>query len=353
LRQSIALLSAGLAFRGGGSLRNEALARTAALISEVILPDGGAMDRSPKTLIDLLADLLPLRAAMEASRIAIPQGLNAAIERALPMLRMLCHGDQGLAVFHGVEQTRAEMVRAIFEQDEVRGQPLSQAPHSGYCRMEEGHSAVIVDCGAASICDSPLAFEFSDGPQRIAGSCGVPANASPDWLAAARSSAAHSTLQWDGTENGSRAAAELVSSSEGSLVKARNECSEFTHARELFLASSGHDFRGEDRLEGLNAPADFVIRFHLSPSIKASANRKGEAMLLLPSKDAWQFSVRGGAMALEESIYLAAPTGPRRCQQIVIRGNTEAGPKINWAFRKLERQPRRNDHTAASPPLPF
>ena len=372
LRQSIALLTAALALRGGGSLRSDAFAHTASLIASIILPDGGAVDRSPKTLLDLLTDLVPLRAAMEAQRMAIPHSLNAAMERAIPMLRMLCHGDDGLAVFHGVEYTSAPAVRAIFEHDVARGQPLSHASHSGYCRMTQGQSAVVADCGAPSICDSALAFEFSDGPQRIVGSCGVPANASPAWRAAARTSAAHSTLQFDDggiqkffsrkTARGqpSPVTAELADSPQGTMVKARSAVHAargLIHHRQFFLASSGHDLRGEDRIEAIKQDllsTNFTIRFHLHPSVKASANRRGAAIiLLLPNRDAWQFSARGGAMTLEESIYLASGAGPRRCRQIVISGTAGGSGKINWAFRKLERKTRHTEAAGASPRLPF
>lgn len=354
LLQSLALLNAGLAFRGGGSLRDDALARAASLVAAVFLPDGGPFDRSPKTLLDLLADLVPLRTVMAAQRIAMPYGFHAALERALPMLRMLCHGDGGLAVFHGVERTSVSLAQAILEYDAVQGQPLSHAAHSGYCRMSEGEALVIADCGPPSICDSALAFEFSHGVQRIVGSCGVPANASPEWLAAARSAAAHSTLQLEDESLRGEISAGVVASPEGSLVKARNISSNLSHTRELFLASDGCDFRGEDHIEPLaqSSPSTFSLRFHLHPSVKASANRKGAAiMLLLPNKDAWQFSARGGALALEDSIYLAG-NGPRHSRQIVIRGSTAAAPRIRWAFRKIER-PTKNSEAPPVPRLPF
>ena len=369
LRQSIAVLTAALAFRGGGGLRSDALSSSASLITSVILPDGGPADRSPKTLLDLLADLVPLRAAMEARRIGVPHGLNAAMERAIPMLRMLSHGDDGLAVFHGVERTSIGTVQAILAHDVVQGQPLAHAAHSGYCRLKQAQSVVIADCGAPSVCDSALAFEFSHGEQRIVGSCGVPANASRAWQEAARSSAAHSTLQLDNGGNPNlptrkptggkpgQVTAEFLETPQGTLVKARSGVhARLIHTREFFLASDGQDFRGEDRIEpreqGL-PPENFTIRFHLHPLVKASANRRGAAIiLLLPNKEAWQFSARGGVMALEESIYLAG-SGPRHSQQIVIRGTTETTPRINWAFRKVERPAKHNETQGAAPRLPF
>jgi len=150
--------------------------------------------------------------------------------------------------------------------------------------------------------------------------------------------------------------AELVESPHGMLMKACSAFPRLIHAREFFLASDGHDLRGEDRIESLdpNTPlVNFTIRFHLHPAVKASANRKGAAIiLLLPNKEAWQFAARGGVMTLEESIYLAG-SGPRHSQQIVIRGITEMTDRINWAFRKIERQARHSETAEASPRLPF
>ncbi len=379
LRQSIAVLTAALAFRQGDSLREDVLKRTAALSSLVILPDGGHIDRSPKSLLELLADLAPLREAMERQRIAVPPEINGAMERALPMLRMLCHGDGGLAVFHGVDNTAAALVRAVTEHDRSLGRPLSQAPHSGYCRMAQKSALVIVDCGAASMCDSGLAFEFSDGPRRIAGSCGMPPHASAAWREAARQVAAHSTVEIDGQSSergqsflarwpwrkaGTPIETELIASPGGTLVKARSSAHAaawgMIHARELFLAASGQDFRGEDRFSlcdpstGDWPDIGFAIRFHLHPSVKASADRKGsEIMLLLPNKDAWQFSARGGLLSLEGSIYLVANGTPRGCQQIVIRGVAGGPERVNWAFRKLDRRARTAVPAEEPPRLPF
>ena len=123
------------------------------------------------------------------------------------------------------------------------------------------------------------------------------------------------------------------------------------------LAAGGHDLRGEDRFDNIHREEcgrQFTIRFHLHPSVKASADRRGAAiMLLLPSKAAWQFSARGGTMTLEESIYLAGSAGPRRSQQIVIRGLAGKPGRVNWAFRKLDRQIRHSAAKETTPQLPF
>jgi uncharacterized heparinase superfamily protein len=379
LQQWVAVLHAALAFRGAAVLRDRALSSLARLAPSLILPDGGSFDRSPRSLLEFLSAVLPLRAVLGVHGLAVPRPLDQAIERALPMLRMLCHGDGGLAVFHGVEQVDAGTVRSVLEADTSRSTATPFAPHAGYCRMNRGTAVAIVDCGPSAVCDSGLALEFSDGAQRIVVSCGMPANASPAWREAAASPAAHSMLQIDGggirgppsflarRARGAPAnpiAVECIASPHGTLVKAQSAAHApawgIEYRRELFLADGGGDLRGEDRF----APADrrerdrplapFAIRFHLHPAIKASVDRKGEAvLLLLPGKEAWQFSARGGALSVEDSIYLSDPAGPRRCRQIVIRGLAGRPERVNWAFRKLSR-PGRNTEARETPPrLPF
>jgi uncharacterized heparinase superfamily protein len=142
----------------------------------------------------------------------------------------------------------------------------------------------------------------------------------------------------------------------GTLISARNAARP-EHRRELFLAANGGDFRGEDSFEtaGRDRPdLGFTIRFHLHPAVKASVDRKGSSiMLLLPNRTAWKFSSRGGAMSLEESIYLASSAGPRGSQQIVIRGMVGWPGRVNWAFRKLARKSKSIARTGRPPRLPF
>ena len=361
LLQAVALLNAGLAFRGGEGLRDRALGLCAALTPSLILPDGGPADRNPASLLAFIGDFLPLRLSLEKQRANLPRELHGALERALPMLQMLCHGDDGLAIFQGVSRVDSRLVRAMLALDTVQGRPLAHAPQSGFCRLTQAAANVIADCGKPAQCDSVLAFEFSEGPHRIVTSCGQPEAASPAWKAAASLAAAHSTLSL-GNEGYDRVhsfftrrarrlpadpvGADVIASPHGTLLKAWNArratASGLVHHRELFLAAGGQDFRGEDRLErsdrrGSDWPAvSFSIRFHLHPTVKASLDRKGTSVaLVLPNRDVWQFSARGGGLSLEDSIFLATGGPPRVCEQIVIRGMAGRPERVNWAFKKL------------------
>ena len=76
-------------------------------------------------------------------------------------------------------------------------------------------------------------------------------------------------------------------------------------------------------------------------------------VLMLPNKTAWQFNARGGIMSLEDSVFLGDALGPRKTQQIVIRGSTETTGPLNWALRRVEKSAAANSERVEMPQLPF
>lgn len=344
--QAVALQYASLAFRGSESLRDQANAKLCTVINEVILPDGGHVSRNPEALLEILLVVIPIRDAMVAKREAVPKALGTAIERMFPMLRMLSHGDRGLSNFQGAGATEMAGIKTLVEHDTIAGRPLLCAPHSGYCRLSHRSGLLIMDTGVPGECNSPLAIEFSDGPHRIFNNCGMPGSATDDWRSAAADIAAHNTVEIASFESGAKnsPAAEVISSPQGSLINGANEISgrsgRVSHHRSVFLSQTGNDLRGEDRIScatSQNAPPgplDYTIRFHLHPGVKATLTRKEtRIVIMLPNKTAWQFNARGGTMSLEDSVFLGDAPGPRKTQQIVIRGTTDSASPVNWALR--------------------
>ena len=366
LLQAMALQYASLAFRGSATLRDYANAKFCASINQVVLPDGGHVSRNPQMLLEILLDIIPLKNAMMAKHEAVPQPMNAAIERMFPMLRMLSNGGRGLSNFQGSGTPDAGSIMAVLEHDQAAGKPLLVAPHSGYCRLAHRSGLLIVDAGVPKKCNSPLALEFSDGPHRIFSNCGMPHSASAAWQKAAADIAAHNTVEVSAYSVGTQNApsVEVITSPQGSLLNCSNEISgragKISHQRNIFLSQDGNDLRGEDRiiLLGSKDPAlkdlDFTIRFHLHPDVKASSTRKGtRIVIMLSNRTAWQFSARGGAMTLEESVFLGEEAGPRKSRQIVIRGSTGNSSPVKWALRRLEKQAAAEKVAEAAPRLPF
>ncbi len=362
---AIALTELGLCADGFGKLQRQA---TRILVEEIgtqILADGGHVSRNPCILADLLLDLLPLRQAFAARGTTVPPTLLNAIDRMMPMVRTFRHGDGSLALFNGMGVTQPEKLATVLAYDDVRGQPLTNAPYSGYQRLEGGPAVLIMDSGrppplsfAQRAHAGTLAFEFSVGPQRFIVNCGAP---DPNQIAArqaARATAAHSTLVL-ADRSSSRFAATTplyrwlggailagpnhvpVARSQGpdgTLVEASHDGYlsrlGFIHHRRLFLAADGDRLDGEDRLSrgvqnaseqgAAAAHQPFAIRFHLHHALRLQLIRHGAAAFIaFPTGELWIFEAGGHPIEVEESIYFASAEGPRRIEQLVLRGHTK------------------------------
>ena len=89
---------------------------------------------------------------------------------------------------------------------------------------------------------------------------------------------------------------------------------------------------------GRAGTAQAVIRFHLAPGIRASRAQGGRVvMLVLPNKEAWQFSAAPAEAQLEDSVFLATADGMRRTEQIVLTIRSGETPVVRWRFERLAR----------------
>ncbi len=373
LMSAIAMVYTTYGTTGLEGLQKTALGRLSYELDQQILPDGGHVSRNGQTLVDLLVLLIPLRDALNNALLEIPGPMNAALERMLPMLRLLTHSDGGLAVFNGVAATSAGSIKAVLDRDLVRGRPLGIAPQSGYCRIVQGAASIVMDTGMppapgrnpAAAC-SPLSFELCDGAHRIVVNCGSRQGADARWRTASRHTCAHSTMTLGELDtstvidnfftarlfntpalitNGD-VEAEIRSEDHGSIISARHSAYArifgLAHERQLFLDASGTDLRGADRMVAASPASaaafgpEFAIRFHLHPSVKATLSRDGASiMLVLPNKVGWRFSARGGILSLETSVYLPDSKSPRPTEQIVISGVAGRPERIVWAFKRI------------------
>jgi uncharacterized heparinase superfamily protein len=359
----------GLCAPGCEAFQRSGTERLATEIKLQILTDGGHISRNPQQLIDLLLDLLPLRQAYAARGVPVPEPILNAIDRMMPMLRLFRHGDGTLALFNGMGLTAPELVATILAYDDARAQPLSNAPYSGYQRIEAGASVVIVDVGAVppqafstQAHAGCLSFELSSGFQRIVVNCGAPEVSRANAREAARATAAHSTLIIDDTSSCRFAAHaglqkwldDQILSGPAAVLTERAQTGGFTtlklshdgyltrfgliHTRELSLAEDGATLEGRDALEdgGKTKPdaAPYALRFHLHPRVKARLVGNDMAVLLdLPGDDRWLFQA-DAPLVLEPSVVFATSGGPRPTVQIRVAGDSADRSVIHWAFRK-------------------
>ncbi len=359
-----------------------------------ILPDGGHISRNPGALIELLVDLLPLRQLFFSRHLQPPAALNNAIDRMMPMQRFFRHADGNFAQFNGMGPTPVDLLATVLAYDDARGAPVSNAPHSGYQRIDAGDSALLMDTGhppplalsqeAHAGC---LSFELSWKAHRLVVNCGLPAVNKENWRQVARATAAHSTVTFNDASSCRflesvplrrlLAGSPIVSGPrnvsvtredklDGALLTASHDgyagAYGAIHHRTLQLSPDGRVLDGEDSIApaaGAAFPAskgdEFAIRFHLHPSIKANRLSEGRGViLLLPDKELWTFSSYGDAVDLEESVYLSGPDGPRRTVQIVIYGHARNQAKIRWTFRHTPPAPAGSrPERADEPELPL
>jgi uncharacterized heparinase superfamily protein len=380
LQAVIALNYATLCMQGqSGYLRSHARRLIEELRSQ-ILPDGGHISRNPGALIELLVDLLPLRQLFSARHLQPPQALNNAIDRMMPMLRFFRHADGNFGQFNGMGPTPVDQLATVLAYDDARGAPVSNAPHSGYQRIDAGSTALLMDTGrppplalsqeAHAGC---LSFELSWNRHRLVINCGLPAVNKENWRQVARATAAHSTVTFNDASscrflesNRLRRllfGAPIVGGPRDVRV-AREDTAEATqltashdgyaaafaviHHRSLRLSADGRTLDGEDSFmpaAGGTLPVDkgdeFAVRFHLHPSIKANRLSDGRGViLLLPDRELWTFTSYGETMRIEESVYLSGSDGPRRSVQIVIYGHARSEATVRWNFH----------HTPSAPP---
>ena len=330
-------------------------------LSVQILPDGGHLSRSPSLQLQVLQDLIDMRAVLRAAQIEVPGALKASIERMAPMLRFFRHGDRRLALFNDSLEEDGILIDLVLTRSETKGRAPSHAPDTGFDRLQAFKSLVLVDTGRPPprgfdehAHAGMLSFELSHERERIIVNCGAYRGPKPNWWRVARASAAHSVLVVADTNS-------LEIRADGTLGRSPNlvarECAEHegqqwvsaTHngyrerfglfyARQLFLSADGEDLRGEDRLTGLPG-ATFAVRFHLHPSVQASLARDGSAALLrLSSGIVWRLRAAGAEISLGESVYLGSGEA-RKTQQVVLSGNVPAGgTAVRWAIR---REPRK------------
>ncbi len=329
-----------------------------------ILPDGGHLTRSPSVQLQVLRDLIDIRAVLRAAKLDVPAALQEAIEKMAPMLRFFRHGDRRLALFNNSIEEDPDLVDLVLTRSESRGHAPPQAPHSGFQRLAAGKTLAVVDTGKkppsgfdGAAHAGTLSFELSHGRDRIVVNCGGYRGSKPAWRRLSRASAAHSVLVVDDTN-----AVEVLA--DGSLGRGPGAVSceraeedghqwiaaahngyrrrhGVTYARELYLAADGDDMRGEDRLTGRSGVA-FAVRFHLHPSVAPALAADGNgAVLRLPGGAAWRLRAVGAEMSLAESVYLGSGE-VRPTQQIVLTGTTgRDGATVRWAIKREPAVPGR------------
>ena len=361
-------IAAGVALGHDGDRLQALVDRLDATVREQVLPDGGHRARSPRAQLTVLAGLVDSRAALRAAGRESTGGLDEAIGRMTGVLRMMRHGDGGLALFNGATEGTVWRIDSLLARTESKARAIASATDTGFERLTAGRAVAIMDTGVPTAEENlvhagSLSFELSVGKERLIVNCGA-APADPRWEAALRATAAHSALVVDDT-NSSEIAADGALGRRPTRVRVERweadgavwveaehdgyaETHGVTHRRRLYLAAGGDDLRGEDVLTYAGGPgarpAEAVIRFHLHPRVAASVVQNGAAALLRTASGAgWRLRSAGGALQLQDSVYFGDRGTLQRCRQLVLAMpagavRDDGSLTIKWALRREERR---------------
>lgn len=370
LRLQIALAMAAIAMPSSpAAIRRQGLKLDRELERQ-ILSDGGHASRSPRLVLDLLLDLLPLRQTYINLGHDIPQRLIPTIDRMYPALRFFRHQDGDLALFNGASATPATELLAVLRYDETSGKPSKSLPYLNYHRLSAADTTVIVDTGAPTTAQAAhaahagcLAFEMSAGRHRYIINAGSPKFAGRSYRTLARATAVHSTVTLNETSS-----AKLSKSPFGATVmdpfnvlncerRDDNQGNDwlsathdgylasfgYLHAREIGMNVKGTKIKGHDQFllaDGASrarySELSATARFHIHPSISLSRIDDETVLMDAPDGDAWLFTAPGLAVEIEEDIFFADVSGVRETEQLSITFTLPMVTEIRWMLKRAE-----------------
>lgn len=362
------LVAAGLLVQGGVPRVARGESGLARALSTAQFEDGGLISRTPAEQVLLVDRLALLRAAYFAAKQSLPETIEAAAAAALAALHGVTMGDGALSSWQGGNPGDPAKLHALVEGCGLRARPLRQARGWGYHRMSALGTVIVIDAAppppakmAETGCASTLAFEMSDGAQRLVINCGgpgpLPTSLPPDLTEGLRTTAAHSTLIISDTNS-------TAILPDGSLGKGAedvtvdrsedNDCSRLeathdgyvrgfglTHKRSLMLGNDGKEIRGADQMiqkgrRKIRDAAPYAIRFHLAPGVEPTITADGMGAILRSSgAPPWNFRVRGANLSVEESLMIDGRGQAVPTTQLVIQGEVAAiGGEVAWQFRR-------------------
>lgn len=371
LRVRIALAASSVALPASNrKIRNAAHGLDSELDRQ-ILPDGGHISRNPRTGLELLLDLLPLRQTYVNLGHDLPSRLIPAIDRMYPALRFFRHQGGELALFNGATTTLANELMSVLRYDETAGKPFKALPNVNYHRLAVEDVVILIDTGVPLSAEMSktahagcLSFEMSSGRYRYVINSGAPRFAGDHYRQLARATAAHSTVTVNDTSSSriskSSVAGPILIDGVSETTVDRFDGAEggeglrathdgykepfgLIHQRTIHLNSTGTLIRGKDRLmtEEVGDPDassedTAVIRFHIHPQIDIKLVDKHEARLTAPDGDTWSFTTVDAEISIEDDVFFADPSGLRASRQIELAFRVAQQPEIYWVMTRSQ-----------------
>ena len=346
-------------------------------VASQLLADGGHQSRSPETLLNALCELVLADSALTRAGGAASPMLRTAIGKMANMVRFLSLGDGAMACFQGGGEGRASAVTNALAAAGAEARRFGYASQSGYQRWQSGDLTLLMDVGAppppafaARAHAGALAIEFSCGADRVFVNVGAGRELDPEWRAAARATAAHSTLIVSDSlsspfaeprrgrsaayPTGPQVHMKRTEDDTGVWVEAQHDGYKqqfnLVTRRAIFMDNLGRKIWGLEQLSrpltqkagGQGRMIPFAVRFHLHPACRAMPAEHQMVGVETPNGSRWRFRT-DAEWRLEESIYLGADLKPQRTQQIVLEGaalsngdGEETTNRVRWTMARVD-----------------
>ena len=322
-------------------------------LSRQILSDGCHFQRNPKIHVNVLMDLLDIRAILNSTKKNVFFDLQNAIKNMSVAYLFFLHKDNSLANFNGTDNVnQKEIKNVISEIPKLKKNPRELA-ESGFQRIDTKDTTLILDCGVpknydatykAHSCSTTFELSYKKNKIIINGLSGLDEKIN-------RTTAAHSTLTLNNTnaykilknEHLSRVPEKLkvkrVERYEANVIEIENygykNQYDAVHKRLIYVDKEGLDIRGEDNIY---CPMEitFDIRFYLDSTIKTLLINNGKNILLkLKSGVGWKFSSSLDKINIASNRNININNQPITNEHIHLTGETkELITVVRWSLKK-------------------
>ncbi len=326
--------------------------------------DGGHISHQPETHFAMMRRLIECRTALSLTRQPIPPSLEQILQKMARIVRFWRKPDAGFHHFNFAGKITASEIDFMLSLSSPKGGIVNHLPDTGFARLSSARTLLLIDTGSDSPATSHnpasrFSFEMSVGTIPVIVNPGQPDEPRKVKQAFCQT-AAHSTLTLDNHNSDSFAKSasaggqamqtrttefNIGEAQDGQLVLATHDgflnSHGITHTRQIFLAASGKDVRGSDRLVYSGKPGEIprvaILRFHLHPRISAALSNKQIFLKLPRTRNRWLFKAKGAEITLEPSLYFEGEIR-QNCQQIVLSMpvhdiQTLGEKSVNWAIR--------------------
>ena len=322
-------------------------------LSRQILSDGCHFQRNPKIHVNVLMDLLDIRAILNSTKKNVFFDLQNAIKNMSVAYLFFLHKDNSLANFNGTDNVnQKEIKNVISEIPKLKKNPRELA-ESGFQRIDTKDTTLILDCGVpknydatykAHSCSTTFELSYKKNKIIINALSGLDEKIN-------RTTAAHSTLTLNNTnaykilknEHLSRVPEKLkvkrVERYGANVIEIENygykNQYDAVHKRLIYVDKEGLDIRGEDNIY---CPMEitFDIRFYLDSTIKTLLTNNGKNILLkLKSGVGWKFSSSLDKINIASNRNININNQPITNEHIHLTGETkELITVVRWSLKK-------------------